>query len=403
MAEGDHFFLTSSATGERFEVTGDTSVGRSTDCDLVLTEGQPSRQHAQITVEGSSVFVEDLESTNGTFLNGNQLNAKQQLNHGDEVVFDVNKFTLDAQLASQAASDATVLRPIDPAKTVLRPVLEEPVETPEPSPPEPEPVAAAPEPVAAPPEPVAPPPEPIAVTPEPVAPPPEPVAATPEPAAPPAVPVESTPEPAAPVAEPVAEVPPAETKPEPEPEVAAAKPKPVQPGSWADPNAKNESSTQFFSPEDLAKMRGGSVAEKVESDVPYLQIATGNAAGSIVQLIADGQKKEWSIGSDERREIVFADQGVSDFHTLLVHESGRWKLVDQMSTNGTFINDSKTVSGYLNSGDKIRIGTVTCSFVLPGAPAKGAKGEGSGDKKIWISVATFVVVLAVMFGAYFLL
>ena len=389
MAEGDQFFLISSATGERFELTGDTSVGRSTDCDLVLTEGQPSRQHAKITVEGSSVFVEDLDSTNGSFLNGNQLRAKQQVNHGDEVVFDVNKFTLEANLH---VSDATVLRPIDPAKTVLRPILEEPVATPEPPPQvEPEPVAAAPE--APPPEPPPPEPEPVAETPEPVAPPPEPVAETPESVSPPAPePVAKEPEPAAPPAAPAQE-----------PVVAEAKPKPVKPGSWADPNAKNESSTQFFSPEDLAKMRGGTVAEKVESDVPYLQVSTGNAAGSIIQLIADGGRKEWSIGNDESREIVFADQGVSDFHTLLVHESGRWKLVDQMSTNGTFINDSKTISGYLNSGDKIRIGTVTCSFVLPGAAASGSNAEDGGGKKVWISVATFAVVLAVLFGAYFFL
>lgn len=390
MADGDQFFLISSATGERIELTGDTSVGRSTDCDLVLTEGQPSRQHAKITVEGSAVFVEDLDSTNGTFLNGTQLRAKQQLNHGDEVVFDVNKFTLEAKLH---VSDATVLRPIDPAKTVLRPILQEPVATPEPTPEpptppkvepvEPEPVAAAPEPAPPPPEPTPPPPPP-----QPVAPPPEPVAETPEPVAPPPEPVVAPPEPAPPAPEPV---------------IAEAKPKPVKPGSWADPNAKNESSTQFFSPEDLANMRGGTVAEKVESDVPYLQVSTGNAAGSIIQLIADGDRKEWSIGNDESREIVFADQGVSDFHTLLVHESGRWKLVDQMSTNGTFINDSKTISGYLNSGDKIRIGTVTCSFVLPGAPAKGSNAADSGGKKLWISVATFAVVLAVLFGAYFLL
>ena len=372
MAEGDQFFLTSSATGEQIELTGDTSVGRSDDSDLVLGEGQPSRQHAKITIENSAVYIEDLNSTNGTFLNGAKLSGKHELSDGDEIAFDVNKFVLQVQ--SQQASDATVIRPVDPSATVLRPIIEE---TPEPE----APVvveAPAPEPAV----------EPAAVEP-PVPEPPVPEPPAEPVAAPPAEPVvEPTPEPV------VAKAPPAEP----------AKPKAVKPGSWADPDEKNASSTQFFSPADLAAMRGGSVAEKVESDVPYLQVSTGAAAGSVIQLIAEGTTKEWSIGCDESRDIVFNDQGVSEFHTLLVHESGRWKLVDQMSTNGTFINDSKTITGYLNSGDKIRIGTVTCSFVLPGAVAAQAGSTGGGsNKNVWISVAAFVGVLAVLFGAYFLL
>ncbi len=376
MAEGDQFFLTSSATGERVELTGDTSVGRSDDSDLVVSEGQPSRAHAKITIEDSVVYVEDLDSTNGTFLNGTKFSGKHQLSDGDEVAFDVNKFVLEVQ--SQPDADATVIRPVDPGATVLRPIIEE-------TPSAEEPVAVEP-PVSEPPVPEPPVPEPPA----------EPVAATPAAEAPPAEPpapepvVEPTPEP---VPEPVVAQPPAEP----------AKPKAVKPGSWADPNEKNASSTQFFSPADLAAMRGGSVAEKVESEVPYLQVSSGAAAGSVIQLIAEGATKEWSIGCDESRDIVFKDQGVSEFHTLLVHESGRWKLVDQMSTNGTFINDSKTITGYLNSGDKIRIGTVTCSFVLPGAVTTKGGSAGSSGKSVWISVAAFVGVLAVLFGAYFLL
>jgi pSer/pThr/pTyr-binding forkhead associated (FHA) protein len=365
MAEGDQFFLTSSTTGERVELTGDTSVGRSDDSDLVVSEGQPSRAHAKITIENSVVHVEDLNSTNGTFLNGTKLSGKHQLSDGDEVAFDVNKFVLEVQ--SQQASDATVIRPVDPGATVLRPIIDEEAEEAE------APVAAE-----------APPPtEPVEAPPAAEAPPVEPPPA-PEPV------VEPTPEP---VPEPVVAQAPAEP----------AKPKAVKPGSWADPNEKNASSTQFFSPADLAAMRGGSVAEKVESDVPYLQVSSGAAAGSVIQLIAEGATKEWSIGCDESRDIVFKDQGVSEFHTLLVHESGRWKLVDQMSTNGTFINDSKTITGYLNSGDKIRIGTVTCAFVLPGAVATKAGSASSSGKSVWISVAAFVGVLAVLFGAYFLL
>ena len=137
------------------------------------------------------------------------------------------------------------------------------------------------------------------------------------------------------------------------------------------------------------------------------QIGTGAAAGSVIQLNTGGDKKEWSIGSDSARDIVFTDQGVSVFHTILAFENGRWKLVDQMSTNGTFVNGAKSVSAFLNSGDKIRIGTVEATFVLPkGAGARsggGSAASGGGSNKTVIGIAAFVVVLAVMFGAYFFL
>lgn len=155
-------------------------------------------------------------------------------------------------------------------------------------------------------------------------------------------------------------------------------------------------------------MRGATVEEKVESDVPLLQVVSGAAAGSVIQLVTDGNKKEWSVGSDNARDIVFTDQGVSVFHTILAYENGRWKLVDQMSTNGTFVNGSKAVSAYLNCGDKIRIGTVECTFLLPGGGTgssgtqTAAASSGGGNKAV-LGVAAFVVVLALMFGAYFLL
>lgn len=333
MAQGDQYFL-KPAVGERVELTGDTSVGRSSDCDLVVSDGQPSRQHAKITVEGGAVFVEDLDSTNGTYVNGARISDKQQLSDGDEVAFDVNKFTF-AVVGEAPAMDQTVLRPSeDSNRTVLRPM------------------------------------------------PPKEAVADPEPAPAP------TPEPAPPPPQPAGE----------------AKPKAVAPGAWADPNEKNASATQFFSPEDLAAMRGATVQEKVESDVPLLQVTSGSVAGSVIKLIPEDGKKEWTIGSADGRDIVFTDQGVSEFHTILAHESGRWKVVDQMSTNGTFVNGNKTVAGFLNSGDKIRIGTVECSFELPGGAGSAAAGAaGGGSSKVMISAVVFVAVLAVLFGAYYFL
>ena len=62
------------------------------DIDLTPHGGEDagvSRRHAKITVQGGQYYVEDLQSTNFTFVNKQKLNpgVRQPLNNGDEVRF----------------------------------------------------------------------------------------------------------------------------------------------------------------------------------------------------------------------------------------------------------------------------------------------------------------------------
>ena len=45
-------------------------IGRSSDLDMVLVEDMVSRRHAKISSTDSEIFIQDLGSTNGTFVNG---------------------------------------------------------------------------------------------------------------------------------------------------------------------------------------------------------------------------------------------------------------------------------------------------------------------------------------------
>lgn len=63
-------------------------VGRSKSCDFVIPSGRVSRQHCRIFLTPDGFFViEDLSSTNGTFLNGTPLQAPAQLYPGDQITF----------------------------------------------------------------------------------------------------------------------------------------------------------------------------------------------------------------------------------------------------------------------------------------------------------------------------
>jgi len=60
-------------------------IGRSSDLDMVLVEEMVSRRHARISVEGGKILIEDLGSTNGTFVNGEKI-ERSSLREGDRVL-----------------------------------------------------------------------------------------------------------------------------------------------------------------------------------------------------------------------------------------------------------------------------------------------------------------------------
>ncbi|MBK7396787.1 MAG: DUF4388 domain-containing protein [Myxococcales bacterium] len=60
-------------------------VGRSSDLDMVLVEDMVSRRHAKIAYSGDAITIEDLGSTNGTFVNGEKV-KKARLKEGDRVL-----------------------------------------------------------------------------------------------------------------------------------------------------------------------------------------------------------------------------------------------------------------------------------------------------------------------------
>lgn len=79
--------------GQKFRLDENTvTIGRSPDCELQLDLLNISRQHARIVYEGEEYYVEDLNSTNGTLLNG-LLVSKSVLRNGDVVEIGEAKLT----------------------------------------------------------------------------------------------------------------------------------------------------------------------------------------------------------------------------------------------------------------------------------------------------------------------
>jgi pSer/pThr/pTyr-binding forkhead associated (FHA) protein len=83
---------------------GQNFVGR--EGDILLGDSRISRRHAQVTSQDGSISVEDLGSTNGTFLNGNRLqpNEKRTVAQGDKVSFGGFELTLSLPGVSGATN-----------------------------------------------------------------------------------------------------------------------------------------------------------------------------------------------------------------------------------------------------------------------------------------------------------
>ncbi|NMM07844.1 FHA domain-containing protein [Polaromonas sp.] len=84
-----------------------TSLGRRPYNDVVIDNLAVSGEHAVLQMSGTEVFLEDLNSTNGSYVNGKAV-KKQQLLHGDTV--EIGKYKIKyVSEASQPAYDKTMV------------------------------------------------------------------------------------------------------------------------------------------------------------------------------------------------------------------------------------------------------------------------------------------------------
>jgi pSer/pThr/pTyr-binding forkhead associated (FHA) protein len=84
-------------------------IGRSSDLDMVLVEDMVSRRHAKITTTEGDIFIQDLGSTNGTFVNGEKIAGRARLTEGDRILVGtsiIKVVGVDADVASQSEAEA---------------------------------------------------------------------------------------------------------------------------------------------------------------------------------------------------------------------------------------------------------------------------------------------------------
>lgn len=109
--------------GEReFVLDGrDVAIGRAPSCDIVLAGDQlASRRHALLRYKGGQYSVVDLGSSNGTYVNDQEIHGETELQDGDRITIGGHDMVFSTAAASPAASlPGVALAPAEPAAPLL--------------------------------------------------------------------------------------------------------------------------------------------------------------------------------------------------------------------------------------------------------------------------------------------
>src|SRR5215212_5109305 len=89
--------------GTEFQISGSSVIGRDPSSGIVLDDPEASRRHASVSAEGDTIVVEDLGSTNGTYVAGERLQGSRQVSSGDRIRIGTTVMEVRSTAADAAA------------------------------------------------------------------------------------------------------------------------------------------------------------------------------------------------------------------------------------------------------------------------------------------------------------
>jgi hypothetical protein len=97
--------------GQRWSITAEgVTVGRDDTCEITVPDRQISRQHFRVFRKGNATVIKDLDSKNGTWVNGSPISAEQELRDGDliQIAFSLQMIYLASESTVPLQFDGTL-------------------------------------------------------------------------------------------------------------------------------------------------------------------------------------------------------------------------------------------------------------------------------------------------------
>lgn len=165
-------------------------------------------------------------------------------------------------------------------------------------------------------------------------------------------------------------------------------------------SAQQDGKVDRMGPQGTTLFNASELAEVIESPSADLEGDIGKAA--LVGLAPPFMDQRFvlnrgktQIGRREDNDIVLPDGSVSAQHAWILYDNGRYRVMNMLSTNGTFLHDNKVRDALLNEGDRLRFGRAEFVF-RAGMNAQmepDTAGFRPGMPLIW-TVAAVIVLLA---------
>lgn len=84
-------------SGDAYDLSDGALLGRGDEADIRLDDAFASGRHARLVPHGEVMVLEDLGSTNGTYLNGEAVRGPQPLHDGDRIRIGDSEFTFERE------------------------------------------------------------------------------------------------------------------------------------------------------------------------------------------------------------------------------------------------------------------------------------------------------------------
>ena len=292
-------------------------IGREVECQVPLRAGHVSRYHAKITLTAHAAYIEDLQSTNGTFVNGKRVIGRQQISIGDDIRFHDQHFRLTS--AESGDADATLLSSFDQQNgnddTQPRMAAQPQSQT-----------------IEAPAQPDITPPRPRQEA-------------------------QQTPKPQ----QPTRQTPQQPTQQASQPERRARRrPDTLQ----EEPDGDKTSLLSMNELQSLAERSSKSQKIIVAGAGPRFVVLTAPIRGKIFPLKQDAPiGRQWGIGRSQDAAITIEDKTISHSHAKVVNTPNGWLITTASAKNGVMVNGLSVTRAFLSHNDRIRLGRIELAFM----------------------------------------
>jgi len=149
--------------------------------------------------------------------------------------------------------------------------------------------------------------------------------------------------------------------------------------------------TQVFSRDEVGKLLEEADPETKQGGGAELRGVSESVSGQAFAL----EGTTMVVGRSPDCSIRLEESSVSSEHARLVRDDEGWRVVNLLSTNGTFVNDKKISNAAIADGDHVRFGRAEFVFHDPEGRRSATGRSGVMQWLPWAAVAVAVAVAAI--------